>query len=384
MTMTARPLPEQWREPIAGWEARLRADGFAEGTIRDRMRSVRRAAHAFAGSPWDVTGERLQAYAEQQAWSRQTRGTWLRTMRLFYEFAVTKGWTDQTPTPARHASLVRQPAAAIWSAELGAWASWLAASGQSQQTIRQRTYVLRRLACAHPQWGPWDLELDDLSTWMGSLGVGSAALRVARQSLRAFYRWGVATGRISADPSAELPAVRHPRALPRPAPDAVIIAALDGADDRQADALELGAIAGLRRSEISRVRTEDLVQRPDGWWLRVTGKGGVERDVPLPPELGERLAARPRGWLFPNGRGGHLTPPHLGKLMRERLSDHWTPHTLRHRFASTAYAAERDYRAVQELLGHANVNTTMIYTAVPGSARRNAVTAAATLTGTVG
>ncbi|RZU30481.1 tyrosine-type recombinase/integrase [Blastococcus saxobsidens] len=375
--MTARPLPEEWRQPIAAWEQQLRADGFTDGTVYDRIRAVRRAAHAFAGCPWQVTSEGLTGYADEQPWSAQTRGTWLRNVRLFYEFAVTKGWTDRTPTPDRYAALVRQPQATIWAVELAAWAGWLAASGQSPNTVKLRTYVLRRLACAHPEWGPWELGADDLAGWLGGLGVGPAALRVARQSLRAFYRWGAATGRVRVDPSAELPAVRHPRALPRPVPDTVIVSALEEADERQRDAIELGAVAGLRRSEIARARTDDLTRRPDGWWLRVVGKGGQARDVPLPDELGDRLASRPAGWLFPNGKGGHLTAAYLGRLMRGRLAEHWTPHTLRHRFASTAYAAQRDYRAVQELLGHANVNTTMIYTAVPEGARRAAVTAAA-------
>lgn len=377
MSMTARPLPEQWREPIACWEARLHADGFSDGTIRDRIRAVRRAAQAFAGCPWELTSERLEAYADQQAWSRQTRGTWVRTVRLFYEFALTKGWTDRTPTPDRRAALVRQPKATIWHVELEAWAGWLAASGQTAQTIGQRTYVLRRVACAYPQWGPWDLTLDDLAGWLGSLDVGANTRRVARQSLRAFYRWGTATGRVRVDPSAELPAVRPPRALPRPAPESVIVNALDQADERQRDAIELGAVAGLRRWEIARARTDDLTLRADGWWLHVVGKGNEQRDIPLPCELAERLSSRPPGWLFPNGRGGHLTPAHLGVLMRQVLSGRWTPHTLRHRFASTAYTAERDIMAVKQLLGHANVSTTQIYTAVPDGARRAAVTAAA-------
>ena len=59
------------------------------------------------------------------------------------------------------------------------------------------------------------------------------------------------------------------------------------------------------------------------------------------------------------------------------LPDAWTTHTLRHRFASAAYAADRDIRAVQELLGHASVSTTQIYTAIPAEAARRAVASAA-------
>lgn len=379
MSMTERPLPEQWQEPIAAWRRQLEVDGFAPGTMRDRIRAVRRAAQAFAGCPWELTSERLTAYAEQQPWSEQTRGTWVRTVRLFYEFAVTRGWTDSTPTPDRYAALVHQPKATIWSVELGSWAAWLRASGQSELTVKVRTYQLRRLAVAQPDWGPWDLTIDDLVAHLGALGCGGNGKRVARQSIRAFYRWGAATGRVRVDPSAELPAIRDRRPVPRPAPEEAVVHALAVAEPRTRLAIELGAVTGLRRAEIARVHTRDVVHYPDGWSLRVLGKGDEIREIPLPADLGGRLAEQPAGWVFPNGRGGHLESATLGRLMRKALPAGWTPHTLRHRFASRAYTAERDILAVRDLLGHANVRTTQIYTAVPDGAKRAAVIAAAVL-----
>lgn len=264
----------------------------------------------------------------------------------------------------------------MWQEPLAAWAAWLRASGQSSNTVTQRTYQMRRLARSHAGHSPWELTLDDLTAWLASLEIGPNSRRVNRASIRAFYRWAKATGRMDSDPAAALPAIQPPRGLPRPAPEAAIDAALQVADQRQTDAIELGATAGLRRSEIARVHSDDLVRRPDGWWLLVRGKGQHHREVPLTDELGERLASRPAGWIFPNGKGGHLTPAHLGKVMRRPLPGRWTPHTLRHRFASAAYTAERDLMAVKELLGHANVSTTQIYTAVPSGARRAASRAA--------
>lgn len=69
-------------------------------------------------------------------------------------------------------------------------------------------------------------------------------------------------------------------------------------------------------------------------------------------------------------------PAHVGKLISRTLPAGWTTHTLRHRFASQAYAVDRDIRAVQELLGHASVVTTQIYTAIPDNARRRAAAGA--------
>ncbi|SDP46809.1 Site-specific recombinase XerC [Klenkia soli] len=378
MVMVARPLPERWVQPVAQWEAKLRADGFADGTVRDRIRAVRRAAQAFAGCPWEVSADRVERYADQQSWSDYTRDTWIRTLRLFYEFAVGRGWTTTVPTRTRHEALVKMPAVDVWNVELATWATWLRASDNSPLTIAQRTYHLRRLACALPQWGPWDITLDDLADWMGGLEISTSSRRSLLQSLRAFYRWGLTTGRVSMNPAAELPNIRPKRAVPRPAPEEAVAAALVG-DDRVRDMVELGATLGLRRSEIARVHTSWLDRRSDGWWLRVEGKGDQVRDLPVTEELGDRLAALPPGYVFPGNDGGHLSPAHVGKLVARRLSEHWTAHNLRHRFASKAYEVDRDIMAVKDLMGHANVSTTQIYTAVPGGARRRAALAASTV-----
>ncbi|WP_022899139.1 tyrosine-type recombinase/integrase, partial [Humibacter albus] len=80
--------------------------------------------------------------------------------------------------------------------------------------------------------------------------------------------------------------------------------------------------------------------------------------------------------LFPGRVDGHLSAAYVSKLISRALPEGVTAHPLRHRFASRAYAAERDIRAVQELLGHASVATTQIYTAVPDAALRRAALAA--------
>lgn len=376
MAMTARPLPEQWRSPIDQWEARLRADGFAPGTIRDRIRAVRRAALAFAGCPWDLTAARLDAYAGQQAWSEQTRGTWVRTVRLFFEFAVSRGWTSTVPTPARHEALVHQPVVLQWKVELASWAGWMTAADCAPGTIVQRTYHVRRLATAYPELGPWDLQLEDIIGWMATLECGTNARRSIRTSITGFYRWGHQTGRVRVNPAAEVPPVRRKKGSPRPAPEHAIQAALGRADDRVRLMVLLGALAGLRRAEIAAVHTDDVVHYPSGWVLRVEGKGGHTRRIPLTDELGEILGALPPGQVFPGQQDGHLSPGRVGVLMRQALDTGWTPHSLRHRFASQAYAGDRDILAVQRLMGHADVSTTQIYTDVPDGALRAAVLSA--------
>jgi integrase/recombinase XerC len=82
--------------------------------------------------------------------------------------------------------------------------------------------------------------------------------------------------------------------------------------------------------------------------------------------------------MFPGAEDGHLTPQHVGKLMARALPDHWTAHTLRHRFATRAYRGSRNLRAVQVLLGHSSVATTERYTAVEDDEIRAAMMSAGT------
>lgn len=101
------------------------------------------------------------------------------------------------------------------------------------------------------------------------------------------------------------------------------------------------------------------------------------RQVPLPDELARRILSSPAGYLFPSPHGGHLTPHHVGVIVSRLLPTGWTCHTLRHRCATNAYAATRDLRAVQELLGHAKPETTALYTQIPQEAVRAAMNMAA-------
>jgi integrase/recombinase XerC len=177
----------------------------------------------------------------------------------------------------------------------------------------------------------------------------------------------------------ELPKVRERRGAPRPAPDHAWRAALGAAQPRVAIMLRLACEAGLRRGEVARVHNRDLLEGGSGAQLLVHGKGGQERVVPISDSLAEGLRSQigaSGGWLFPNGQGSHLSPWMVGRLVADVLPDHWTMHTLRHRFASRAYRGTRSLRAVQTLLGHASIATTERYTAVDDDECRAAMMAA--------
>lgn len=264
-----------------------------------------------------------------------------------------------------------------WDDALRQWRQYQRATGVPDTTLDLRMHHLRRVARSLGG-APASVSLDDLVAFFARQSWSPNTRRSYRTSLRSFYSWMRATGRITGEsPAHLLPAVRIPRAKPRPTPEHAYRRALRIAGDRERLAILLAAQCGLRRSEVAAARTDHLEPDLVGYSLRVEGKGGHVRMVPLPDGLVAEIQRREPGWLFPSSHGGHLTPHHLAKLVAECLPDGLTMHTLRHRAASAAYAGTRDLRSVQELLGHASPVTTQMYVQVPDDGVRAAMDAAA-------
>lgn len=250
-------------------------------------------------------------------------------------------------------------------------------AGTPRTTLRLRRDYVIRLSVAHRRQSPWSLTARDLLAWMGEHDWSPNTRRSVRTTLRAFYAWAHVAGHIEKSPAEALPVVKIPRSKPRPTPELAYRAALRSADQRTYLAIRLAGQCGLRRGEIARSSREDVETDMLGRSLRVHGKGGHVRIVPLPEDLADLIEMRPPGWLFPSPYGGHLTPNHLGNLISEHLPTGLTAHTLRHRAATSAYSATRDLRAVQELLGHSRPETTAAYAAVADRSIRDAMLAAA-------
>lgn len=264
----------------------------------------------------------------------------------------------------------------IWEESIDHWLAWLGAAARSANTLKLRRSQLRRLAKAMP-CGPWEVTNELLVGWIASTSWDSSTRRSHRAAVKSFYGWASATGRTGLNPSGILPPVKSKQGRPRPASESAIDAALRVADDRDALMIRCGRDAGLRACEIATLHSSNIFQDLDGWSVTVTGKGSKLRDVPLSPRLALQLRALPAGWAFPGRLDGHLSAAYVSKRLSWALGAGVTGHQLRHRFASAAYAGERDLRAVQELLGHSSPQTTAIYTAVPDGALRRAMLAAA-------
>jgi len=213
----------------------------------------------------------------------------------------------------------------------------------------------------------------------------AASVARALSAVRSFHRFLLREGITERDPAAGVPQPRLPRSLPRPLPVEEVRRLLEAPDEDSATGLRDRAImellygSGLRISELTGLDVDD-VDLEEGS-LRVLGKGGKEREVPLGSfgrdAVGTYLTrGRPalatgagRGALFLNARGGRLSRQScarsLGRYVRQAgIARRVTLHTLRHSFATHLLEGGADVRVVQELLGHASVATTQIYTLV--------------------
>jgi integrase/recombinase XerD len=228
-----------------------------------------------------------------------------------------------------------------------------------------------------------------------SLAPRTLARRLS--AIRQFFRFLLSDGVRPDDPTSGLDSPRLGRPLPKVLSETEVEALIGAAaawpgDDgvRLRCILELLYATGLRVSEL--VGLPLAAAQRDPQLMLVRGKGGKERLVPLGPPARAALAAwlecrgrllpsgRPSRWLFPSRAvEGHLTRQRCGQLLKElalaagldpaRLS----PHVLRHAFASHLLDHGADLRSVQQMLGHADIATTQIYTHVQGERLRRLV-----------
>jgi integrase/recombinase XerD len=270
--------------------------------------------------------------------------------------------------------------------------------GLSQNTLQSYRRDLRRYVAflrGRDIVSPEMIDEAALRSFVASLSASThgpnerpyTATSVARtvSAVRSFHRFLVREGVTTRDPSVAVKQPKLPRSLPHPmttdevrrlleTPDTVSPAGL-----RDAALLELLYGSGLRVSELVGLDVDDADLEMGS--VRVLGKGGKEREVPLGRFSREAIDAyltrgRPgfassvsRGALFLNQRGGRLTRQSVNRILathvkRAAIERPVSPHSLRHSFATHLLEGGADVRVVQELLGHASVATTQIYTLV--------------------
>lgn len=266
-----------------------------------------------------------------------------------------------------------------WRRSIEGWTDTLKAAGLSAQTIKSRRYKMVHLAALLMPSGPEDVTTEQIVQVFARQQWKPETRKAYRNTISSFFRWLHKSCRRSDDPSLDVPRVKKPHAHPRPCPDKYITAAMEKATAAEKLMIRFGAECGLRRGEIARVHSDDVVADSAGHSLIVRGKGDKQRIVPLPDDLAA-IVMDANGYLFPGRFGGHVEESYIGDHISHLLPDGYAAHTLRHRFATTAYAATHDLFVVAELLGHESVETTEHYVAMTPSRLREA-TAAVRLVG---
>ena len=261
-----------------------------------------------------------------------------------------------------------------WRKSINGWTDTLRAAGLSAQTIKSRRYKMVHLATLLMPSGPEDVTTEQIVQAFARQQWKPETRKAYRNTISSFFRWLHKSGRRSDDPSLDVPRVKKPHAHPRPCPDRYIAAAMEKATSSEKLMIRLGAECGLRRGEIARVHSDDVVADSAGRSLIVRGKGDKQRIVPLPDDLAG-IIMDARGYLFPGRFGGHVEESYIGDHISHLLPGGYAAHTLRHRFATTAYAATHDLFVVAELLGHESVETTEHYVAMPDGRLREAMAA---------
>ncbi|WP_129657440.1 site-specific tyrosine recombinase XerD [Rothia halotolerans] len=260
--------------------------------------------------------------------------------------------------------------------------------------------------------GPADVATSDVQAFVrrlarpageGGLGLSTRSVARAVVAVRGMHRFWVREGLAEVDAAEPVAPPRPGERLPKALPVDTVARILDAPDRetpagvRDAALLEFLYSSGARISEAVGVDRDDLSSAAgsvtaeaggEEGFVRLLGKGGKERIVPVGSYAGEAIgaylvrgrpqfAAKGRGnpALFLNARGGRLTRQGAWLILRKaaeraHVSEEVSPHTLRHSFATHLLEGGADIRVVQELLGHASLTTTQIYTRVTADTLR--------------
>jgi integrase len=273
----------------------------------------------------------------------------------------------------------------------GTFHSWLTNRGYSPRTIELYTHYVRRCTKHLKEAGRSLNRADhaDLYLWWTTLPMSASSRNGARHALIAYYRY---RGRDDGAPAHKIPRTPAPTTLPRPVAAVTYDAIRDAADQLGGIHRILGALladTGCRIGEARRARWHQFELRGDEPTWHIEGKwsrrrGPKIRAVPVNAHLRGALTAwraecTSADWLFPSikSRTGYLAFSTLGRHLEEVCemagAERITAHRWRHSVATIALELTGDIRGVQELLGHASLATTQIYTQV-STRRLRAVT----------
>ena len=236
-----------------------------------------------------------------------------------------------------------------------------------------------------------DVGTEELSAFLAERktgGLAASSLRITTVHLKVFFRWLASRGKLPMDPAEPLLSPRPDQTLPETLHGKEVSKILESIDPaqplgrRDLAILELFYSSGLRLSELCSAKLENLDL--DEKFMRVTGKGNKTRIVPIGGRAHDALqdylrnerpslvTKKTSSEVFITIRGTKFSPDRVRQIVKERaamagIDQNVYPHLLRHSFATHLLEGGADLRVIQELLGHADISTTQIYTHVDGA-----------------
>jgi len=363
----------------------------------------------------EASHEDLTAFLNRRVLAPRSRAWYLSLLHGFYEWCVIGGLVGADPTlwvrrpdnaaprpavrmKARTAQMVTNPARPADGRARAKRLQGLELDEMSVALIGEYLHVMERRGCRPASVATIGRKLRLLAEHLRPRSLGEAEAedierfldrrRLTARSryayvshLHGFFKWAAAWGRVPGDPTLRVVRPRFPRSLPRPIEDEDLREAFRAATPQVAAILALAAFHGLRAGEIAGLQREDILDRHTPPVILVLdGKGGHQRVLPLHDEawsLIEPWALGRRGWLFTMPNGAPMRPHNVSHLANAFLHE-WVGtassiHSLRHWFGTKVYAASRDLRLTQALMGHASPNTTVGYVAWSAEDGRAAV-----------
>lgn len=251
---------------------------------------------------------------------------------------------------------------------------WMRAGAYAEKSITSARRTLRAVERDLPG-GICESNGEELAAYLANPAWAPNTKLSYFKSIRRFHKWATNPRDqwMTEDPSADLRSPKPSKTLPRPAPQAAVERAIYIARGRWQLACRLAGLQGLRACEMARLHRSHV----DEEWTYIWGKGDKDRAVPTHPLVWEIIGPMRSGPIFVRPRGGPATGDWISTQAGGYLKAMGIPHSLyplRHYFATTIQREHRDIRVTQELLGHASPNTTMRYTEVTASQKREAVT----------
>lgn len=247
------------------------------------------------------------------------------------------------------------------------------AAGYSPRTIYSRQRLLLAVDSALAPYGIDTPTTEELAGFLAHEGWSAWTRATYFRHITGFYNWACAGDRPHLDynPAASLTPPKNPDDDPNPCTDAQLHAAIAASSAKWQLAIVLAAYAGLRASEIGRIRREHINAEHLTVWQ---GKGAKTKRLPTHPEIWRRVGPLPPGLLVPNPRGREMDVSNAARSHFDALGMHDIHmHRFRHWYATMLLRQGVDIRTLQKLMRHASITTTARYLEIVDEQRRLAI-----------